>query len=181
MDKLRFIQRLENRIPARWHMTFICMITIACGIFFSKVLLFSNLSQPMIRYGLAVVFSYLVFFALIYTWLRWHFGANTNSKSSNTLDAIDVLDIPMNIDLSETRWFGGGGNFSGGGSSSSWEGGNHKLFSSSNSSLFSSSDSSLNSSSRIDGPSSIPDIDEGLCLSCNRTKVIVSGYASLSS
>ncbi|MFZ4403328.1 MAG: hypothetical protein ACOYOK_04430 [Pseudobdellovibrionaceae bacterium] len=99
------------------------MITIACGVLFSKTLLLFNFSQPMIRYGLAVAVSYLVFFFLIYIWLRWHFGARNKPQTSDSFDIPDLTDAPMNIDLPEPRWAGGGGQFSGGGASSKWEDG----------------------------------------------------------
>lgn len=122
LDKKRFKRQLESRIPARWHMSFICMTTIACGILFSKSLLFLQVSQPMFRYGIAVALSYLVFFLLIYLWLRWHFGIRSGSQPSNSIEAINLVEIPMRADYSEPRTIGGGGNFSGAGAGSNWDG-----------------------------------------------------------
>lgn len=127
MDKILFKKRMQNKIPARWHMSLICMLTIGSGIGVSKLLLLYNFSQPMWRYSLGVVFSYGIFFLLVYLWLRWYFGIrNQTVRSKNSVDStttpdvLDLTNITANINVPEPRWTGQGGQFSGGGASSSW-------------------------------------------------------------
>jgi hypothetical protein len=127
LDKQLFTKRLQVKIPARWHMSLICLTTIATGILISKGILFFNLAEPMIRYGTAVLFSYGVFFVLIYFWLKIHFGGRretSNESALDALEAIDLADIGTSKNNSEAAWPGHGGQFSGGGASSSWESSN---------------------------------------------------------
>ncbi len=124
MDKKQFIKRLQLRIPARWHMSLICLTTIAAGVLSSKVLLFFNLAEPMIRYGSAVLFSYVVFFVLIHFWLKLYFNRDKEKPSDDVMDGIEVVEIE-DIGASrvgcDTASYEHGGNFSGGGARSSWE------------------------------------------------------------
>jgi hypothetical protein len=127
LERSLFKRHLHHRISARWHMSLICAATIAGGILFSKAALLLGLSVPAFRYGLAVAFSYGVFFLLVYLWLRWHFelsAANEKPRSGSSLDAVDPIDAPGGLSLpsggqSLPQW-GEGGRFSGAGASSSW-------------------------------------------------------------
>lgn len=104
-------------------MSVICFLTLASGILFSKFLLFLNFPIPMWRYGLAVIFSYSIFFALIYLWLQRYFGLRSQSHG-NSLDALDLVDVPMSLgspSIPEKPAWGGGGKFSGAGATSSWD------------------------------------------------------------
>lgn len=124
MDKQLFVERLNSKISARWHMSLICLTTIATGILISKGILLFNLAEPMIRYGTTVLFSYGVFFALIYIWLRIHFGRRRETSHQEVLDSMDTvntIDIGTPKIDSEANWHGQGGQFSGGGANSSWE------------------------------------------------------------
>jgi hypothetical protein len=127
LDKQLFTEKLNARISARWHMSLICLATIAIGILISKGILFFDLAQPMIRYGTTVLFSYGVFFVLIYFWLRIHFGRRREASHESTLDTVDAMDAAEIGDIgiskinSEATWHGHGGQFSGGGASSSWD------------------------------------------------------------
>lgn len=128
MNKQRFIARINSKIPARWHMSLICLMTIASGILISKLFLYSGMSVPMIRYGLAVLFSYAIFFLLIYWWLQMYFGRRSNridDHNDSVLDAIDITpDIYPNAysasSSSNKAWAGGGGDSAGAGASTSW-------------------------------------------------------------
>lgn len=124
LNKQLFTKQLQMKIPARWHMSLICLTTIVSGILASKGILFFNLAEPMIRYGTAVLFSYGVFFVLIYFWLRIHFGARRKTSSDNILESLDAADFVVH-GTSNTNppasWQGRGGQFSGGGASSSWQ------------------------------------------------------------
>lgn len=127
MDKQLFTKRLQAKIPARWHMSLICLTTVATGILISKSILFFDLAAPMIRYGTAVVFAYGVFFVLIYLWLKIHFGSRRETFYESAIDAADAIDTVHPIDIGTSKnmhgpaWHGHGGQFSGGGASSSWE------------------------------------------------------------
>ena len=132
-------------------MSLISIMTIACGILFSKTLLYYTLVQPFIRYGLSVLFSYFIFFALIYIWLLWYFGSKIILKNSADLNAVDFSDsntLPS-ANSSEPYWVGSGGESSGGGASDFWGNVQCELIPSKNS-----------SSSQETSGSSIPDIDE---------------------
>lgn len=125
MNKQKFIQKLQERIPARWHMSVICFLTIATGILVSKGILFFDLADPMIRYGIAVWSSYAVFFLLIYFWLMLYFGRRKPTHRESSLDAFDALDLVKigPSPLHRETWQGHGGQFSGGGASGSWDSG----------------------------------------------------------
>lgn len=126
LNKEIFIARFKSKISARWHMSFISVGTIASGILLSKALLYFNFPQPMLRYGIAIVFSYLAFFLLIHLWLRFHFQNPREAKSTFDFDPSAALDIPgfvgqsPNSNIQDNTWGGGGGEFSGAGASSSW-------------------------------------------------------------
>lgn len=115
-------QRKKSRgqiVSARLSMSAICLATIAAGVLFSKLFLYFQLAYPSVRYSLAVLVSYGVFFFLIFLWLRIYFGARSKSRFSFDGGG-DVLDAAVRIDAPEPRWSGGGGGFSGGGASGSW-------------------------------------------------------------
>lgn len=153
MDKNKFRARFEKRIPARWHMSLICLLTIASGILLSKTFLYFQLSNPALRYFLAVLFSYGLFFGLIYIWLRWHFGPKDSIDAEPAFDGVDFFTSgDPGIHLSGGTWNGGGGQFSGGGASGSWD-------SSAQSTLTSSSGES---SIFKEASSSAGDLDEGI-------------------
>lgn len=119
--KARFQKRLAKIIPARWHMTLICFITLACGILFSKTLLYLQMSHPMIRYGLAIGFAYATFFALIKIWLLLLFKNRSHSQPNDYAVEDVVADVALNVNSpGPTSWSGGGGQSSGGGASESW-------------------------------------------------------------
>lgn len=135
-------------------MSLICLTTIAAGLLISKGILFFNLAGPMIRYGTSVLFSYGVFFVLIYFWLRLHFGSHgKTSKESvvDPLDAVDFADVPCETNH-QALWTGQGGQFSGGGASSSWASDNARVSLSTNEST---------DLKKIDG---VADFDEGIVI-----------------
>lgn len=124
MNKQRFKRLMETKIAVRWHMSLICLVTVASGILVSKGILWLQIAEPMIRYVISVLISYGVFFVLIYWWLRIHFGNRRKETGDSTLDALDVADaMDAGARLghdSASVWQGEGGGFSGGGASSSW-------------------------------------------------------------
>lgn len=88
-------------------MSFICVATLGCGVLFSKTLFYFGLSQPVARYGLSVLFSYAVFFALIYLWLRWHFDVKSKWHTDDSLDTLDLLETSVDVIPSQTAQAGG--------------------------------------------------------------------------
>ena len=107
-------------------MSVICLATVASGILVSKGLLYFDLAAPMFRYGTAVLFSYAVFFALIYFWLHLHFGrrrAAPHKSDLEPLEDLDLLDLPTGGLDSGGTWNRRGGESSGARASSSWASG----------------------------------------------------------
>ena len=64
-----FQKHLKRRFSLRLHMFIILLVTTLSGVLCSKILLMFNVTNFAIRYPLAVVLSYLVFFACIKLWL----------------------------------------------------------------------------------------------------------------
>lgn len=93
MNKDKFLRQLQSRVPARLHMTLICILTMAGGILFSKALLHFNFSHLMVRYGFAVLFSYVIFLFLVYVWLRLHVTLPQRTTRKSNLDTLDGVDI----------------------------------------------------------------------------------------
>jgi len=104
-------------------MSLILIATALSGLLATKVLLLLNVKEMLVRYPLAVIFSYLVFFVLIKIWL-WYvsFSASgrENSTVENVLDAIG--DVPVDFPSGGGGSFGfGGGSSGGGGASASFD------------------------------------------------------------
>jgi hypothetical protein len=114
-----FQKQMERRYSLRLHMTLMLLATSLSGIVFSKLLLAFGLGDLRIRYALAVVSSYFVFFACVKLWLRWI----ASIKEPNS--GVDWLDLPLsspggtgNVAASIDS---GGGEFLGAGASASFE------------------------------------------------------------
>lgn len=71
MKRHKFTTYIKERFFLRFHMSLILTATALSGLLATKVLLLLNVKEMLIRYPLAVVFSYLVFFALIKIWLLY--------------------------------------------------------------------------------------------------------------
>lgn len=103
-------------------MSAILLATACSGVLFSKLILAFSIENFIIRYPLAVLFSYLIFFICIRLWLIYV----TPKKRKRTSDASDWLDIPTPSSGGSTAdhvptFHGGGGSFGGGGGSASFE------------------------------------------------------------
>jgi hypothetical protein len=119
--KQAFERHLQRRYSLRLHMFVILLATTLSGILFSKILLFFDVIDFKVRYPLAVVFSYLVFFVCIKLWLAW-IASVKESKTSAT----DWLDLTTPSFRGGTEKVlpsihGGGGQFLGAGSSNSFD------------------------------------------------------------
>jgi hypothetical protein len=124
--KQRFAKKIKERFFLRFHMVLILVATILCGLLASKLLLLVPVKNIILRYPMAVIFSYLVFFVLIKMWL-WYISIAKPFKTDDTVGNI-VSSIPDPSVGSTTieevpRWGGGLGGRSGGGGASSSFGG----------------------------------------------------------
>lgn len=116
MKKNNFIKRIKERFFLRFHMSLILIATALSGLLATKVLLLLDVKEMLVRYPLAVIFSYLVFFALIKIWL-WYISSSSSSREKSSVgDALDAVGNNMDISLDFPS--GGGGSFSFGGGSS---------------------------------------------------------------
>ena len=117
-----FQKHLKRRFSLRLHMFIILLVTTLSGVLCSKILLMFNVTNFAIRYPLAVVLSYLVFFACIKLWLI----CISPSKPDKTT-IFEWLDIPSPFGRGSggggaPPFRGGGGQFSGAGASGSFAG-----------------------------------------------------------
>lgn len=120
--KENFVSTFRNRHPLRFHMSAILLATAFSGLLFSKVFLAFSVENFIIRYPLAVLFSYLIFFICIKLWLLYV----APKKRNLTSDASDWLDLPTPSSGGSPAdhvptFHGGGGSFGGGGASASFD------------------------------------------------------------
>ncbi|HEX7252852.1 MAG TPA: hypothetical protein VF376_08235 [Thermoanaerobaculia bacterium] len=120
----RFRRALTKRYFVRLHMTVMILLVLLSGLIASRLLLLAGISHMGIRYPLAVLLSYLVFFVLIRIWIGYVSKASRRSKGSG----IDLGDFVPNGSGSfsggSAKAVGqlaeGGGRFGGGGASASF-------------------------------------------------------------
>ena len=126
--KIFFAKRFERQYRLRLHMSLILLVTVGAGLLATRVMLALHLHNVMIRYPLAVVFAYLVFFVCVKLWLKCvapAVVARAKGKSSSSL--LDVVAIPGGSgsgggsSATAGGFRGGGGDFGGGGASGSFE------------------------------------------------------------
>jgi len=130
-DSDKFKKWLINRFSLRGHMFVILICTALSGVTINWILFQFNISAILLRYPVAVIISYLIFFLLIKIWLEiiipshpertniknaqqpaggHYFGSNIGSSLSNTHLSISPSTVTK----------GGGGTFAGAGASSAW-------------------------------------------------------------
>jgi hypothetical protein len=119
--KETFLSDFRRRHSLRIHMSAILLATAFSGILFSKLFLAFSVDNFIIRYPLAVLFSYLVFFICIKLWLLYVFPKRTGH--SNISDCLDVPTPSSGSSTSSniTSLHGGEGGFDGAGGSASFE------------------------------------------------------------
>ncbi len=123
LTRQAFKKHLERRHSLRVHMFLILLTTALSGVLFSKILLYFVIADFRIRYPLAVVFSYLVFFVCIRLWLSYVGSIReSNSVSTGWLDLIPNPSSGGGIGKEIPAFRGGGGQFAGAGASGSFEG-----------------------------------------------------------
>ncbi|MBI5234035.1 MAG: hypothetical protein HY880_06750 [Deltaproteobacteria bacterium] len=87
-DSNRLKGYLMRRFFLRFHMFLILSATFLSGILVSKILLSFNVNNMLIRFPLAVLFSYFAFFGFMKLWLLYLSLSDTESKTGH-----DVCDI----------------------------------------------------------------------------------------
>lgn len=102
----------------------ILVATAATGALASKLLLLAHVENFAFRYPLAVLFSYLMFFACIKLWLVYVTPSVVGTGDGSSV--VDGLDIPIvGMDgsscISATPISGGGGEFAGAGASANFD------------------------------------------------------------
>ena len=107
-------------------MSLILLATVFSGFLTTRLLLAFNLDNVLVRYPLAVIFAYLVFFIAMKLWLKYISPALPAARAHST-DAPGVLsDIPVSGPSGSMpagdSFHGGGGGFAGGGASESFAG-----------------------------------------------------------
>jgi hypothetical protein len=115
--KKSFVRNFSRKYPLHLHMTGILLATALSGFLFSRATLAFSVDNFVIRYPLAVVFSYLVFFVCIELWILY-----ISRKRSRPLRDPDWLDLPSpslggSGGSPAPPLPGGGGSFGGGGAS----------------------------------------------------------------
>ncbi|MEW6658485.1 MAG: hypothetical protein AB1424_07470 [Thermodesulfobacteriota bacterium] len=123
-----FIKRFESKYRLRLHMSLILLATVGAGLLATRIMLALHLHNVVIRYPLAVLFAYFVFFICVKLWLRWIAPASVvRARGKSSSSALDIIAIPGGSgssggSSSTTGVFrGGGGDFGGGGASGSFE------------------------------------------------------------
>ena len=126
--KINFTERFKRRHSLRLHMSLILLATVCSGFLATRIMLAMDLDNVLIRYPLAVVFAYLVFFASVKLWLKYIIPSPAAPKvQDNSPDTLDLLpDLPIAVPDGGgfgigDAFHGGGGEFSGAGASGSFE------------------------------------------------------------
>ena len=69
--KRRFADRIRRSYFVRFHMFIILLATIMSGVICSKILSMFGISRMPVRYGIAIIVSYLLFFLFVKLWLLY--------------------------------------------------------------------------------------------------------------
>lgn len=122
--KISFTERFKRHHSLRFHMSLILLATVCAGFLATRIMLGLDLDNVMIRYPLAVIFAYVVFFTAVKLWLKYIATTPATHKvHDNSPDLLDVIpDMPIsggNFNVGEV-FHGGGGEFSGAGASGSF-------------------------------------------------------------
>lgn len=126
--KHRLTERIAKSYFVRFHMFMILSATMLSGVVCSKILVWFGLSSMPLRYGIAIVFSYLMFFLFIKLWLLY-IGVGRSirlpiGKSGDSASFVNVIPLPDGAisEASDAPAFGGfqGGASGGGGAGRSF-------------------------------------------------------------
>ena len=105
-------------------MSLILTATVCSGFLATKLLLGLHMENVMLRYPLAVIFAYLIFFISVKLWLKYITPQPVTQKAHNNRpDSGDFLpdtSISFSTDGAGEIFHGGGGAFDGGGATDSF-------------------------------------------------------------
>ena len=111
--KRRLTARIGKSYFVRFHMFMILSATILSGVVCSKILVLAGLRSMPLRYGIAIVLSYLLFFLFIKLWLLYiGVGRSIRLQADKKRDSswtADVLPLPDGL----TSGSGDAGTFAG--------------------------------------------------------------------
>jgi len=125
----RFKCGLTHRYFIRLHMTILVLLVLMAGLLASRGLTRAGVRHMGVRYPIAVLFSYLVFFVLVRIWIAYVCRASRSRKESassseSSSDLGDLFSGGSGGSGGSTSGAGklveGGGRFGGGGSSASF-------------------------------------------------------------
>lgn len=124
--KINFTERFKKRHSLRLHMSLILMATVCAGFLATRTLLALHLENVMLRYPIAVIFAYLIFFISVKLWLKYIAPVPATARARrSSVDPGDLLpDLPISGPsggFEGSKVFrGAGGEFSGAGASGSF-------------------------------------------------------------
>ncbi|HEX8072151.1 MAG TPA: hypothetical protein VF546_19550 [Pyrinomonadaceae bacterium] len=113
-------RRLQRDGLPRVQMTFILMLTGACGFLCSFALLHFGLTRMWVRYPLAVLFAYGVFLLLLRLWLAYQCGRLEGAGDGFRLRDLSLPNFSFRGGGGRGFGFGRGGDFGGGGAGGDW-------------------------------------------------------------
>jgi len=124
----RFKCALTHRYFIRLHMTILVLLVLLAGLLASRGLTQAGVRNMGLRYPIAVLFSYLVFFVLVRIWIAYVCRASRSRESASSSDSSsdlgDLFSGGSGGSGGSTSGAGklveGGGRFGGGGSSASF-------------------------------------------------------------
>jgi hypothetical protein len=118
--KRRLTERIRRSYFVRFHMVLILSATVISGVICSKLLSLLGVTRMPIRYGIAIILSYLLFFLFVKLWLLYigvgRFARSKKDKSGGSSWG-DLIPSFRNSSSSSgaPRFSGFGGGASGGG------------------------------------------------------------------
>lgn len=104
----RFLQKFRERFFLRFHMTLIMAAVMFSGVLASKILWWFGVSSMAVRYPMAVVCSYGVFFGLVSIWLLY-IHATQDGDHDAAVDAVDTANLLARGGVDLNRSFSTGG------------------------------------------------------------------------
>ena len=123
----KFRRALARRYHVRWHMTLILAGVLLSGVVTSKLFLILGITSMRVRYPLAVLFSYFVFFLSVRFWLAYILHLPRRQSGVKDRGGLPILNLSPDPSSSlgsrevQSVFRGGGGTFGGGGASASFE------------------------------------------------------------
>lgn len=121
--KINFTERFKHRHSLRVHMSLILLATVCAGFLATRIMFALHLDNVLIRYPLAVIIAYGIFFVSVKLWLTYIASTPAPQKVQNrSPDLLDLMpDLPISGGNVGELFHGSGGEFSGAGASGSFE------------------------------------------------------------